>query len=202
MAEADLVDFCLHLGQVQPDPRTGETSRSIAPVGIGAAPINTLSSRYGDGEFPFHTEMAYVPTPPRYLILFCQHPGEGQRPTRYLDCAPLIRKVSNYDRTGNWVVKAGRKPFYCHAITKKERSPGIRFDGHCMEPRGSAAIRESEVIKDFFTSTATQSIVWEANDLLVLDNWRVVHARGSAIKPDTNRKIVRTLIGGADVGQQ
>jgi len=39
-------------------------------------------------------------------------------------------------------------------------------------------------------------ISWEPECLLVIDNRRMVHARGASKRPDTNRVLKRILIGG------
>src|SRR5207247_3391746 len=75
----DLLVFAGHLGRPERDPREKVLVKDIRPQPKDAANVNTLSSRYGMGAFPVHTEAAYLPSPPRFLLLYCVSPGSGGR---------------------------------------------------------------------------------------------------------------------------
>ena len=85
-----LLDLACQLGSPQPDPRDHLLVKDIHPQPKERANPNTLSSRYGLGAFPFHTEAAYLSAPPRFLLLYCVHPGDGARPTLLLDASSEV----------------------------------------------------------------------------------------------------------------
>ncbi|WP_441256111.1 TauD/TfdA family dioxygenase [Tardiphaga sp. 285_C5_N1_2] len=52
------------------------------------------------------------------------------------------------------------------------------------------------LIEQKLSHSESVQIQWEKNCLLVIDNHRMVHARGLAKRPDANRTLKRILIGG------
>ncbi len=81
----ELPGIAATLGEVRMDPRSLEPIRNICPQLRAEAKPNTLSSRYGMGPFPFHTDVAHWLLSARFVILYCQQPGSGARPTLLLD---------------------------------------------------------------------------------------------------------------------
>ncbi|SRR5260370_849737 len=159
VASDRLLDLAWALGQPEPDPREGVLVKDIRPQPKELANTNTLSSRYGMGAFPFHTEAAYLPTPPRFLLLYCVDPGDGGRPTVLLDGRKLLSRMPSHHRQGTWLVRAGRRPFLTHALCVNP--PGeirIRYDKECVFPRGPAARSEEHTISQFL-SEAVPTII-------------------------------------------
>jgi L-asparagine oxygenase len=77
-----------------------------------------------------------------------------------------------------------------------ERHLVIRYDRDCMRPM-TAEARELEALIEFrLGRTPRTQIDWEPECLLIVDNHRMVHARGKGIRLDTNRVLKRILIGG------
>ena len=83
--EERLLDLSRLLGSPRGDVRDPRIIRVLKPQVSDDAPSNTLSSRYGIGAFPFHTETAYWYRPARFLVLHCSNPGSGTRPTLLVD---------------------------------------------------------------------------------------------------------------------
>ena len=131
----DVLDFASALGRPQPDPRDGVLVKDIRPQPKHTANTNTLSSRYGMGAFPVHTEAAYLHKPPRFLLLYCVQPGRGGRTTILLDGAAISSRLPQVRRSGTWVVKAGRRPFLCDVLWRRAQNRvGIRYDSECLFP--------------------------------------------------------------------
>jgi alpha-ketoglutarate-dependent taurine dioxygenase len=195
VAACDLLAFAAALGQPEPDPREHVLIRDIRPQPSDTANANTLSSRYGMGTFPVHTEAAYFRKPPRYFLLYCVEPGSGGRPTLLLDALTLSSRLPDARRPGTWVVKAGRRPFLCDVFWRKAPNQfGIRYDRECIFPRGPAALAEEQTIQDFITSSTLATLGWESGQLLIIDNHRVLHGRGSSNKDDRDRWLKRVLV--------
>jgi hypothetical protein len=196
----EILPLAARLGRVVPDPRTGSAIRDLRPQSRDHANPNTLSSRYGDGAFPFHTEAAYLPAPPHLIFLYCQHPGRGRRPTCLLDGTELIAVLRGTCRPGSWVVRAGRPPFLAHVVERTETGMALRYDATCMFPVGRAAQQEQSLIDDHLSSQAAIPIFWRAGDLAIIDNGRFLHGRGASPVDDWSRVITRVMVteGGPD----
>ena len=169
--------------------------RTIRPQKSKNAPPNTLSSRYGLGPFPFHTESAYWRRPPRFLVLYCDSPGFGRRPTLLVDVAgwELSEKHVQKLRAGVWKT-GGTRPFLCSLIQHHEEGLRIRFDVECMKPMNRSAVDGSSLMNSRIRSSHPISIRWKRGDLLIVDNHRMLHARGAAAELDHDRILVRVLV--------
>src|ERR1700720_1820892 len=75
----ELLDLIAPLGKIVVDPRNPSPIREIQPQTLEDATPNTLSSRFGLGQFPFHTDTAHWKIPARYLVLYCVCRGRGGR---------------------------------------------------------------------------------------------------------------------------
>ena len=192
----DLLGFAAALGRPHPDPRDRVLVKDIRPQPKDTANTNTLSSRYGMGAFPVHTEAAYLRKPPRFLMLYCVEPGSGGRTTVLLDAATLFSRLPDARRPGTWVVKAGRRPFLCDVLWRQAPNGfGIRYDRECLFPRGPAALAEEQSIREFIALSMPTPIEWASGQLLVIDNHRMLHGRGGSNNDDPDRWLKRVLIG-------
>jgi alpha-ketoglutarate-dependent taurine dioxygenase len=192
----DLLAFAAALGRPMLDPRDRVLVKDIRPQPKETANSNTLSSRYGMGAFPVHTEAAYLGRPPRFLMLYCVEPGSGGRTTVLIDTAALSSRLPALGRPGTWVVKADRRPFLCHVLWRRALDKvGVRYDRECLFPCGKAAQTEEETILDFISSSTPARITWASGQLLVIDNHRVLHGRGGSINDDRDRWLKRIMVG-------
>ncbi len=81
----EIPEVVTSLGDIRVDLRSPEPIRTIRPQPMNEAKANTLSSRYGMGSFPFHTDVAHWSEPAHFVLLYCEHPGSGARPTHLQD---------------------------------------------------------------------------------------------------------------------
>ena len=198
-SDRDILDIARTLGRVRADPRMGTDIRVLRPQPTADAPPNTLSSRYGSGPFPLHTEAAYLHKPPRYLLLFCRDPGSGDRPTLLMDGLPLRELALNQNRTPIWVVRSGRRPFLTQAISlANDTRILLRYDRECMFAQGKAAREEDEALQEFVATATPIEIQWEAGWLLIIDNARMFHGRCAAVHDDGARTMMRVLVEAND----
>lgn len=185
------------LGVPVGDVRTPEPIRLIRPQPTETAKRNTLSSRHGMGAFPFHTDAAYWPTPARYILFHCVNPGAGGRPTLLID----PRAWSWPERERRWLYNevwrvTARRPFHCTIGSQGEDGLRVRFDEACMTPVTSGATELLHLLQEAITTSRVVSIRWRQGDLLIVDNMRLLHARGSASQSDEDRVLARVLIRG------
>jgi len=192
-----VLEIAQMLGRVTVDPRSPEPMRRISPQHLSIAEPNTLSSRYGDGPFPFHTDVAHWCEPAEYLILYCENPGSGDRPTYLIDsrdwpCPPTLRQAFTTE-----VWKAGLLyPRLCTLAVESEGRLRIRYDAACVRPVGKRSKRLEEEVQILVAESKRRTIHWKAGMLVVLDNRRILHARGVAKMPDPDRVLIRILVGG------
>jgi len=193
-----LLEFANEFGTPTVDPRHPYPVRALSPQHVNEANPNTLSSRYGLLPFPFHTDVAHWHTPARTLFLYCVRPGSGHRPTTLID--PLQWKLSNDELhlLCESIWRSGCvRTFLCTVMEPENNSFSIRYDPGCMIPHSLSASDASMLIQRLITQSSLIQIEWSEQTLLVIDNTRILHARGAALQPDTDRVIERILIGGS-----
>jgi L-asparagine oxygenase len=166
----------------------------VSPKQASEARAGTMSSRWGLGAFPLHTERAHWRVPPRFLIL--RSVGEAtDRPTTLLDSADLRldRRLREELRTMTWRVSMGGADFSTTVLWRADnaRMDYIRYDRCCMAP----AVTE---VGDRFSAVLEAANVvehrWRPDTALVIDNWRMLHGRGTSDRTDYGRIIERVVV--------
>lgn len=191
-SDEELLDFVSTFGSPTPEPRDGTVVKEIAPMPSALATSNTLSSRHGFGAFPFHTDSAYWKKPARWLVLWCIAPGVARRTTILSDTRSwqLSDEEELALRNEVWVVRHVRDPFLCSHMA---RDGSIRADYACMYPATEGLDESRRIVENRLAQMPTRRISWEPHHVLVIDNWRVLHARGEAARPDPDRRLKRVL---------
>ena len=170
----------------------------LTPADSADAAPNTYSGIYGLDVFPFHTDLAHWRNPPRYLMLRCVV-GFEQVPTSLLDGLALVEAVGE-TALGRALVKP-RRPVAGHFSLLRlfewhDASPKLRWDEtflRAASPLGQSgldnvrhAIRDQEPVS--FT-------LKNPGDTLLVDNWRMLHARSSVPSGYEGRRIERAYLG-------
>lgn len=190
-----LVRLANHIGQPRADIRDADVLKNISPRHAEIARPNTLSSRFGLGTFPPHTDAAYWREPATYLFLRCEHPGSSARPTLIWDTNAwnLSRSARELLCRAIWTVRA-RKSFLAPVAQISEGRLLFRFDEACMTPTSPSAPAAQRLVHSLLQDMSPRIIQWSRGDLLVLDNTRHIHARGEANVPDEDRVLQRMLV--------
>lgn len=192
--EKDLLGMAATCGVPVAEPRDGILVKPLRPVSASTAPRNTLSARYGQGRFPLHTEAAYWREPPRFVLLFCVDPGDGRQATVLLDADPLVRSQAGHVlNTSPWLVSSGVHPFLSSVVSGVYGRRMLRFDRECMRPLTSPGYAFEAQIEKFIEISVLHHHQWQAGDLLVLDNWRMLHGRGPAAAPSSSRLLLKVM---------
>jgi alpha-ketoglutarate-dependent taurine dioxygenase len=195
--ERDLSHTVRQLGPIRVDPRTPEPVRDIRPQLLQVAKENTLSSRYGTDAFPFHTDTAHWDRPARYLVLYCVDPGEGKRATLLQDSRLWRLDEVEKDLACRALWKTGHlRPRLCVLAEGAGGELTIRYDMDCMRPMTKEAQELKVLVEARISCSAQLRIEWQPECLLIIDNRRMVHARGKSSQPDKHRVLKRMLIGG------
>jgi len=194
----DLINIAQLLGPIRVDRRSPEPVRDIRPQPAHSAKQNTLSSRYGIDAFPFHTDAAHWDQPARYLAMYCVDPGEGRRPTLLQDSRAWQLDDVEMELACRALWATGHvRPRICMLAERIADRLAIRYDKDCMRPMTAEARELAALIESRIDKTEQEQIDWEPCSLLVIDNQRLVHARGRSGPIDTKRTLKRILIGGA-----
>lgn len=189
---AELKRIAEALGRRVPG-RAGSTEETLVPRTAAEAHPKSLSARYGLDALPFHTELSHRPRPCRYLLLGCLDPGSPGAVTLMLDWRGLGFSVDELDLLASAPIlaRSGRRSFYTTLLSAGRSF--LRWDPGCLEavdPRGRSAL---ELVERRLADGRPVSHRWRRGDILLIDNWRVLHGRGRS-GPASGRRLARILI--------
>ncbi len=177
------------------EPWTGGIVQDLIPRS-NATP-NTYSGIYGLNQFPFHTDLAHWRIPPRYLMLRCVN-GYADVPTLLLDGKSFFDTVTldmltraifkpRRPRNGELALLRLCEPFsggYC-----------FRWDEVFLKPASRVGDVANQHVRNQLKKSEPLSISLEnSGDILLVDNWRMLHARSSIPDGRENRKIQRIYL--------
>ena len=172
--------------------------QELVPLAQAAARPGSLSSFTGAGAQPMHTDAAYVESPPRYLAFECVDPGESSCRTEVWvsDQTRLLAERPSILTTTRWVFHGGgRSRFYSPVLDTFQGLARIRFDRCCM----SAAYKKDTTLDDVSNLLASYtqrvSFDWVLRGILIIDNWRCMHARGNGGELAPSRRLRRWYLG-------
>jgi Taurine catabolism dioxygenase TauD, TfdA family len=167
---------------------------SVTPRPAGDAPARTLSHKFGLGPFPLHCDMAHWLVPCRYLVLACADTGSFDAPTVLLDTLRLQFSETEklLTRSACFLVRNGRKSFYTSLIDVCRSF--VRIDPGCMEPVSETAAEAMSLYSYERQRLQTTAFHWKVGDILVIDNWRVLHGRGNELPADLSRHLLRIYV--------
>jgi hypothetical protein len=174
----------------------GIIDRLISTAGEEAYP-NTLSSRFGLGAFPLHTDDAVAHRPSRFILLFNAEGGE-LADTTFLDLAAIFKQLTielqDEATEAVFYFRNGRQSF---AASLFDRTSGFnRFDPNIMRPSGERARRVLHAITQLMAPMPLGQIAWQAGTLAVLDNHRLIHGRTplATVAESPKRVLLRVLV--------
>lgn len=158
---------------------------------------NSYSGIYGLEAFPFHTDLAHWNEPPRYLMLRCVK-GYAEVPTLIVDGSVLVREASR-----DLLIRALVKPRRPHNGTvpilrlyeNAEKGDRIRWDEIFLQPVGRVGRLAVERFRECLARIESQSILLKTpGDTVLIDNWRMMHARSPILPGCEDRRIERVYL--------
>lgn len=162
-------------------------------------PLNTYSGNYGLGEFPLHTDMAQWHIPPRYILLRCMV-GFAEVPTTLVDGLSLIGRLGAANLTRALV--RPRRPMQGKLSLLRLLQPIddgdhiLRWDQKYIK---AASVTGEQVLGSFralLASTPNLHVpLRRSGDILLLDNWRMLHGRAQVPDHCRGRLIERAYLG-------
>lgn len=194
----DLLSVARRLGEPLAAP-SGEMIKILSPVDKSETRRrHSLSAAHGRGPFPFHTDTAFWGMPSRFLVMHVR--GDTRRCTLLLDFEHIWSELGTELRQAAqrsvWRTTRGRQ-IYCSMSIYARGVRGWRYDPYVMKP----ANRSAEVVERA-TQAALQhcpqqqvTITWKADLCLIIDNWRMLHARGTMPDGEGHRELLRVYVG-------
>lgn len=195
--EPSLVSRTLMFARQLGTPTRGRAQQMVEllrPKTPETAPPVSLSQKYGLRAFPFHVDTAHWTAPARFLILSCVHPGDVPVPTLLVnrDAVLLAEEEKALAKSAVFLIKNGCKSFYSSILSS--RHGFIRYDPGCMEPQAQGAVEALKFYSHERVRPYIQEVDWNSGETLIIDNWRVLHARAAVGKNSSNRLLLRCLV--------
>jgi hypothetical protein len=196
--DSSLLEIGRALGEPIPSRSNGPLVDILRVIDAKDAKGRSLSARYGTGAFPWHTDMAHIRIPPRFVVMRSLSKHEI-RPTFLFDSKYLCRNEKEEAglRTEVWLVNGGRGCFLS-PILNDTILPGaqiFRYDACVMRPMWTGGGQSMALVKALDNQRASAVIDWRPGLCLVLDNWRMLHARAPRPdQPEHERLIERVLV--------
>jgi L-asparagine oxygenase len=158
---------------------------------------NTLTTRYGFGAFPFHTDTAYWEKPAKYIALYCKNEGDGNRPTLFVELEDILKENKIYKnlKESFFALKIDGKNIITKPIFSKDDEICIRYDKDCMIPQNESAkalISQIDQLSEEFVNLKAK--YWKSGDLIIFNNYKLLHSRGNSQTIDSNRTLIKGLI--------
>jgi hypothetical protein len=171
-----------------------DRKKLLRPYDRHSAPPKSMSAHTGYGAQPLHTDGAHQSVPPRYVFLHCLNSGE--RP-----CSTIVWTLNVKALEKTWptalahhcwlIERSASERFYGYVLERtKFGLPRIRFDPCCMTPL-STLIDPAAVYDAFGECKILKTLVLTAGDVILLDNWRVLHGRGPGSENSPSRLLER-----------
>jgi hypothetical protein len=132
----------------------------------------THSGAYGLGEFPWHTDGAVSPTPPRWVILSCIINKSKAKTELYLPSNTELESMASLLLRSENSLGQIR---YLPAVYKDERVSLMRWDARACPPTSL------KFVNMFADVSPYVSINWEENKTLIFDNHRFLHRRTKVV---------------------
>jgi L-asparagine oxygenase len=173
--------------------------QTLLPRRADEAPPNTYSGNFGTNQFPLHTDLAHWYQPPRFVALRCLH-GAAEVATHLIDSNTLIHTIGAHALRRALVQPRRPVKNRKQLLRLLERVDGlseyrIRWDSIYLQPATTYSKQVFAEVLAFLSEAITTNVVLlETGDVLVIDNWRMLHGRAPIHKYGCARHIERTYI--------
>ena len=168
------------------------TKTSLNVISSNTAKPYSLSRKYGNGYFPFHTDFAFRPRPPRILLLVNDSRSSYTRATlvaRIQNLPPALHLIL---ATSYWRLKTKSDDFFVSGLTRIGRNEIWRIDFDFLDPENEQSNQCKRLLPAALKNIEV-AFSWRPRSALLIDNWMCAHARSpSSGDPDEGiRKITR-----------
>lgn len=158
---------------------------------------NTYSGIFGVGDFPFHTDLAHWDIPPRYLLLRCLK-GYPEITTNLIDGWEMIPEITLNDLTR--AIVRPRRPIegkikLLRLADETGHTSRLRWDEVFLVPSSRVGKLTFSRVHEWLQSAGqTKLCLMNPGDTLVIDNWRMLHARSHIPEKCKDRMVERVYL--------
>jgi len=172
--------------------RSSPTSQVLRPLSRTTASARSMSIVVGTDRQPFHTDSAHLRNPPRYLLFRALSPSTT--PTLLVDFQALLLSQDELTLLSRevWVVNGGRGRFLTSIASHHPLI--VRFDPNVMRPAHPNYGSSRLVLERACGARPPLGVTWPIAQVLVIDNWRVLHARERVSASDSARALERVHV--------
>ena len=188
--EDDLLDLAHSLGQPVSSRLNSPLIDLLTPLQKQNAHPQSLSANFGVNEFPYHTDGAYFIKPPRYIILRYIQGIENPTPTTLCNLTDVSEGDQKLLQHSIWKVRS-IKSFYSTILSQDQRF--YRFDNGVMQPLNKAN-DNSTILSSIVSGLPIQTIEWEINKTVVVDNWKYLHNRPKVKPEEVNFRTLQRIM--------
>ena len=172
--------------------------QELTPKDSADSSPNIYSGNFGCGDFPFHTDLAHWFLPPRYLVLRCVEGARDVR-TRLVDSKSIVQSVGE-DSLCRALVQPRRPIEMNRSLLRilercSTNHSRFRWDNLFIVPATDHSSRTCAAItKNLAAAKPVDFVLEKSGDTLVVDNWRMLHARSAVPMTQRSRKIHRAYL--------
>jgi hypothetical protein len=127
----------------------------------------------------------------------CADPGTEDRPTLLGDASrlPFAERQWRALERAVWWVRSGGRGFPASIVKRVRGGMIVRYDRGCMTPADPAFTLAGELFEQALRQAPRVRLEWRRDDLVIIDNWRILHARAAADGRDAgSRRLQRILV--------
>jgi len=192
--DCDILNFAKLFGCLR-ENSNGNMIKEIIPKKKKSGITGTLSNRFGFDVFPFHTDTAFWSKPARYILL--NSVNETNCPTLLLKFEEVWSKLNSSQRkvanSAIYLVKTNNLQYYTSLIFN-QRQRNIKYDPSCMIPVNNEAKEFKKILTEILNDSQIIEVNWTKGKTIVIDNWKMLHARAKISKNNSNRILKRVYI--------
>ena len=195
----DTLTTIANLGTISSVEGAGGDVQVLRPLNASESVKNVYSGNFGLGEFPLHTDLAHWHMPPRFLALRCVV-GTSDVATLIMDGNNLVGAIGDL-RLRRTLSQArrpinGSRPVMPLLDKRDAYGSCLRWDSLFLVPATEESARTFRAIGDYLANARPAHVtLLNLGDVLVLDNWRMLHGRSSVSIPATSRRVERAYLG-------
>ncbi|WP_073877551.1 TauD/TfdA family dioxygenase [Streptomyces sp. CB00316] len=175
---ARFIEIAGAMGRPTPTRRNGPVLDVLTPKREQDARPSTISSHYGLGQFPWHSDGAVDKDPPRYILMRADTVAADSATTDILDLRSLGegKTLKKYSRL-SLLVNARNFSYLAPFVMRRNGVICAKWDPLRTTPTGKIA---EEFLSDVPAAPPTAVHHWHPGDVLIIDNWRCLHRRSAA----------------------
>lgn len=190
----ELLDLANNIGMAVPDDN-GVMIQDVLARDTNNGSRGSFSYTCGYGEFPYHIDTAFWELPARYLVLHVTKESDCQTYyALYRDILTLSDiDLTEYIKRACFILKTFNGQRFVPFRFTDGREFGYRYDPNILIPYNEEARFLVSKIDELLKVNTPMGIKWTGENIAIIDNWKGVHSRGTAIN-DKNRVLNRIYI--------